>query len=265
MWIEHPQFQKILHESWVGTNLKDSFSGKTSQCGADLSQWARKEFGSVRKRKKELTEKLTALQSYEEYEEVRQHIRVIEAEMDQVLKAEETMWFQRSRALWLKDGDRNSAFFHQKASHRKKRNTTKKFQNKEGLEVTKIEEISTVLRDYYVQMFSSERGGNMADTLDAVECKVTAQMNSILTQPFSAEEVIRALKQMHPAKAPGPNGMTPLFFQKFWSIVNSDVLEAVLGILNHSHDPRNLNHTHIVLIPKVKSPCTPKDFRPISL
>lgn len=122
-----------------------------------------------------------------------------------------------------------------------------------------------MMKDYYVQIFSSETEGHMADTLDAVECKVTTQMNDVLTRPFSVDEVIRALKQLHQAKAPGPDGMTPLFFQKYWSIVKTDVLEAVFGILNLGHDPTYLNYTHIVLIPKVKTPLSPKDFRPISL
>lgn len=70
---------------------------------------------------------------------------------------------------------------------------------------------------------------------------------------------------MYPAKAPDPDGMSLMFFQKFWNITRYDVVNSVLNILNHGHDPTSLNHTHIVLIPKVKHPKTTKDYRPISL
>lgn len=43
----------------------------------------------------------------------------------------------------------------------------------------------------------------------------------------------------------------------------NDVLADVLGILNNGHNPKPRNHTNVVLIPKVKIPDTPKDFRPI--
>lgn len=59
--------------------------------------------------------------------------------------------------------------------------------------------------------------------------------------------------------------MTPLFFQKYWSVIKSDVLHTVLGILNNDHDPSRLNHTHIPLIPKTKSLMSPTEFQPISL
>ena len=41
------------------------------------------------------------------------------------------------------------------------------------------------------------------------------EMNGMLSQEFSEQEVVAALKQMAPLKAPGPDGMPPLFYQHF--------------------------------------------------
>lgn len=40
----------------------------------------------------------------------------------EVLKDEEIAWRQRSRALWLKEGDKNTKFFHQFANAHKRYN-----------------------------------------------------------------------------------------------------------------------------------------------
>ena len=42
-------------------------------------------------------------------------------------------------------------------------------------------------------------------------------------------------------------------------------MSAVLEFLNNGHMLLELNHTHIVLIPKIKNPVKMSDFRPISL
>ena len=69
---------------------------------------------------------------------------------------------------------------------------------------------------------------------------------------------------MLPLKAPGPDGMPPLFFKHFWSTSGEVVTNMVLNFLNSSIFPSNFNDTNIVLIPKVKESKLVTDYMPIS-
>ena len=51
----------------------------------------------------------------------------------------------------------------------------------------------------------------------------------------------------------------------FWHIVGDNVVSVVLEFLNTSYLLPDLNHTYIVLIPKIKNPVKVSDYRPISL
>ena len=79
------------------------------------------------------------------------------------------------------------------------------------------------------------------------------------------EEVRTAFSQMHPTKVPAPNGMSAIFYQKYWDIIGTDVTNMVLNVLNSNAPLSNINNTNIALVPKVKNPNRMKDFRPISL
>lgn len=49
----------------------------------------------------------------------------------------------------------------------------------------------------------------------ALEPKVTPEMNPILLREFHVDEVRNTLQQMHLLKSPGPDNMPPIFYQKF--------------------------------------------------
>lgn len=90
-------------------------------------------------------------------------------------------------------------------------------------------------------------------------------MNLELTKALSANEIYSALKQMHPSKAPGPDGFSPGFYQHFWPLVGDDVIGAVRCFLESDSKIQQLNNTHVTLIPKVKAPKNMSQLRPISL
>ena len=101
--------------------------------------------------------------------------------------------------------------------------------------------------------------------LDAVVPVVETFDNDSLLAPYYEMEIKEALFSMKPDKSPGPNGMNPTFFQRFWHVVGKEVCSACLSIISNRSIPTNLNNTHIVLIPKKKNVECMGDLRPLSL
>ena len=62
---------------------------------------------------------------------------------------------------------------------------------------------------------------------------ITEDQNRILTSWTSEKEVRSALFMMHPEKAPDPDGMTALFFQKSWSIIKTILLIWLMSFSGH--------------------------------
>ena len=69
--------------------------------------------------------------------------------------------------------------------------------------------------EYFEEIFTSSQPNVSAELIDVVPTIVTYRMNSRLLQEFQDFEVEQALKQMHPMKAPGPDGMPPLILSTF--------------------------------------------------
>ena len=130
---------------------------------------------------------------------------------------------------------------------------------------TEESQIKNIAVDYYQSLFSSSSPSELEKILEKIQTSVTKPMNLTLLKDFSRDEVESALKQMEPITAPGLDGMPPIFYQSFWSSDGDDVCSAVLDCLHNCKIPKEINHTHIALIPKVKSPERITEFRPISL
>ena len=131
--------------------------------------------------------------------------------------------------------------------------------------VDQIEDVADLATNHFEDIFKASTCDRLEECLNAVSHKMTSNMQEVLSSEYSAEEIKAALFQMGPTKAPGSNGMNALFYQKFWHIVGNDVINVVLDFLNTGNMVPDINYTHIILIPKVKSPEKMSNYRPISL
>ena len=175
------------------------------------------------------------------------------------------MWKQQSQALWLHEGDNNTRYFHSRATHKFRRNKIEALENSRGERCVNENGIANILVDFYQNLFTSSSPDQIEEALEATIMVVTEEMNQELVAPFERAEVDTALKHMDSLKAPGPDGMPPLFFQHFWSAIGEEVAKAVLICLNTGSIPPSINRTFITLIPKVISPVRVSNYRPIAL
>ena len=186
-------------------------------------------------------------------------------EINELLDGEEVWWQQRSRVRWLGEGDHNTKYFHNHASVRQRKNTISGLWNENGIWCESKENVAATAISYFENIYTTTNLTRIAEVVSLILAKVSGEMNDSLVRNFSIEEVRVALQQMHPTRAPGLDGMSAIFYQKYWNIVGSNVTSMVLNVLNLDNPMTELNKTNITLVPKVKQPTRMKDFWPISL
>ena len=117
------------------------------------------------------------------------------------LDTKSIMWNQRSRNMWLVDGDQNTSFFHAKASHWQQHNSILGLYNADGVWQKDDQRVEGIVVDYFTNIFESNGLLDVSLVVNVIKPVVTDVMNTGLTQDFQATEVIKALKQMHPKKS----------------------------------------------------------------
>ena len=117
--------------------------------------------------------------------------------------------------MWLKEGDRNTKYFHSVASSRRRNNGVLRLQDETGRWHETHGNIEKVFLDYFSDLFKSSTPSNMEEIFQVINTRVTPAMNQALDKDVSLEEIQCALNQMNPNKAPRLDGMNALFYKKY--------------------------------------------------
>jgi len=157
--------------------------GKIKKCRFALVDWSRVTFGrskTLLQEKQRRLEELCSLNSLKLLDE----IKGAKANINNILHHEEIFWRQQSRSIWLPVGDKNTMFFHKRASQlrRRKNHITGVFDN-EGVWGTTEESIANTAKSYFQQLFTSANPANADVVLDSVDNLVTPTMNECYTTP----------------------------------------------------------------------------------
>uniref|UniRef100_A0A2N9G3M9 CCHC-type domain-containing protein n=1 Tax=Fagus sylvatica TaxID=28930 RepID=A0A2N9G3M9_FAGSY len=207
-WCRVETCEETVKESWhskeKGSHMFE-VTESIKSCRRGLINWERSVYRHSQLRMHQLGEEAKLLEERAVTEEDQYQLKKLREELNELLEREEIAWRQRSRVQWLQEGNRNTKFFHNKATQRRKKNTIESLVDDQGTKHEEQQRIEQLIVDYFSQIYTSSNPQNLEPIMEAVETSVTEDMNTKLSQEFTAAEVVQALHQMYPTKAPGPD------------------------------------------------------------
>jgi hypothetical protein len=103
----------------------------------------------------------------------------------------------------------------------------------------------------------------MDETLRDDIPQVSEEENEVLMAPFSEEEVKLAVFDMEQKKAPGLDGFPTEFYQFFWEIVKSDLMNLFYEFHAGRLPIHSINFGVITLLPKITDVIRIQQYMPI--
>ncbi|XP_071923146.1 uncharacterized protein [Coffea arabica] len=270
-WTSKPEFLDV-----VRCNSNVGFSGppltvlaaKLRSVKAALRTWSHEVFGDIFDSVKVAEDRaLNAKLSYD-IDPFEANLVALREAQDQLWRSqgvEHMFWQQKSRIKWLKDGDRNSRYFHSVVAKHRQRSVIHRIKSSDGEWLESTTDIEGEATTFFRRLFTAESPSESFDALDVIPKLITSQDNAMLEEVPSKEEVKSVVFAMDGESAAGPDGFSGKFFTCAWDIVAEDVHAAVVCFFCGEVLPRSISSTSIVLISKVQSPQDFTQFRPISL
>ncbi|MCH80895.1 LINE-1 reverse transcriptase like, partial [Trifolium medium] len=270
-WLDNKKLKEVVEtywvnnriEGWMGFVLKEKLKGLKSI----LRNWNKQEYGGLEARIEELVVEIKDLDS--KGGEMGLSSQEVDCRKEKFgnlwkfLKSKEALLFQRSRSKWLKEGDANTKFFHGSVKARTKVNRISALRvEDEWIDSPNlIKEVISSFFKNHVSVIPRAR-----PKLDGVAFStLTEEENLGLISPFSLVEIEDVVRDSDGNKSPGPDGFNYAFLKKFWDLLKGEIRIMFDQFHGNSCLPKSFLSYFVTLIPKVSSPCSLSDFRPISL
>lgn len=233
----------------------------------DLKQWNYDVFGNIYFKHQKILLALHELETVEESRVLTAEEKGVKAglvsDLEKNTYMDEICWRQKSRAIWLKEGDKNTKYFHKVANSHRRHNSIRHLSINGELSTDQAA-IKEEITGFYQQLYKED--GEFRPLLDGLAfSSISAEEANWVERPFEEEEIFNVVSHMNGDKAPGPDGFPMAFFHACWPILKGDLLAMFSEFHEYGSFQRSLNATFLTLFPKKASAVEVRDFRPISL
>lgn len=132
VWLQYDEFADIVKEGWrpnmnTRENLLEDFQHFVVNCLKRMENWGRAKKGNYEEKIRR------AKTEYQRAIDTNKGIVAASIKLEKVMIGEEIYWKQRARVDWMKWGDKNTAWFHRKATQRRKKNSIEGLFDKNGV------------------------------------------------------------------------------------------------------------------------------------
>lgn len=264
-WLTHEKFEEFLKSKWSNDT---PLVALLETLAHDLTAWNKDVFHNIFQNKRQLMARIDGIQRKLAIKYDGGLIKLerkLRANLDEVLYQEELFWYQKARVDWIRDGDRNTSFFHLSTIIKQWKNKIVALKDDNGDWISHPEHVKNFVVNYFKNLYTEDNEETNCEGPKNLFPQFQEYEWNKLTRTFTCSEIHDVVKCMGSLKAPGPDGFQALFYQKNWNLVASSVFKLVLDVLAGKGIPPSLNNTFIALIPKVNVPESPKQFRPIGL
>lgn len=254
IWEREADFAEVVSDAWAIAGDKGDLgevNKALARVMASLRSWSNRKIKNVGRELERARKRLSTLM---EEGADSSAIRQASDQMNELLYREEMLWLQRSRVSWLKEGDRNTRFFHNRAVWRAKKNRIQKLRDNAGTIHSTTEAMEAMATEYFKAVYTADPNINPYIVTRLIQRKVTDAMNDKLCEEFTEEEISLAMFQIGPLKAPGPDGFPARFYQRNWGAVKQDIVKAVSNFFQTGTMPDGVNETAMFLSRRLNSP-----------
>ncbi|XP_060170402.1 uncharacterized protein LOC132601318 [Lycium barbarum] len=172
---------------------------------------------------------------------------------------------QKARIKWSEEGDSNTKYFYSVVKENRRKAHIHRIRNSHGHWIEGNKAISNAAVEHFSILFTHSPSDNDLSILNWIDTSITEEENNFMCSIPEDEEIKGVVFSIDPNSAAGLDGYNGHFYHATWNIIQLEVCNFVKAFFTGTFLTKYYTHTNLVLIPKVPSPTTLDQLRPISL